>query len=170
MTERRPPGDTAGRHGWFRTRESLVALTVLGLILSIAVAGEMLRLDVKPDAAAAWFAFAGLVLFGAQVFSDILGRAVAKRSEASQRELQALATRDLAILIGPIGVGLLLLASRAVGIEAEDALLTTIVTGLVVVGGLSYYAAAAYRPWRRILLATAVVVFCALIVIAENVV
>lgn len=147
-----------------------MALTLLGLIIAIAIAGEMLLLDVKPDAAAAWFAFAGVVLFGAQVFSDVLGRAVAKRSEASQRELLSLAIRDLSILIGPIGAALLLLVSHAVGLEAEDALITTIVVGLVLVGGLSYYAASAYRSWRRVLLAAVVVVFCVLIVIAENVV
>ena len=147
-----------------------MALAVLGLILSIALAGEMLRLSVKPDVAAAWFLFAGLVLFGAQVFSDILGRAVAKRSEATRSELVGIGIRDLSILIGPFGFALLLIGAHVIGVEADAALIGANSAGLVFVAALSYYAAAAYRTWRRVLLAVIVVTFCLLIVLAENVV
>ena len=147
-----------------------MALAVLGLILSIALAGELLRLSVKPDVAAAWFVFVGLVLFVAQVFSDILGRAVAKRSEPGRSELLDIGVRDLSILVGPLGFVVALLGANTIGVQAGNVLIAAISAGLVVVGALSYYAASAYRPLRRVLLSSLVVAACALIVIAENIV
>ena len=147
-----------------------MALAVLGLVLSIALAGEMLKLSVKPDAAAAWFVFASLVLLGAQIFSDILGHAVAKRSEATGSELIDIGVRDLSILTGPFGFALLLLGAHVISVEPDAALIGAIAAGLVLVGALTYYAAASYRTWPRVFLAMIVVTFCALIVIAENIV
>ena len=156
------------RRSVFRRGEIALAHTVYGLILTLATVGELIHHEESAGASVAWLLGAGAVLLAAHLFSDVLAHLASTLDDA--RLVRDAPGRS------PGRVGhhrlrrrrLVMAIAALAGLDAQAALYTCFVVGLVAVAALSFYATSNHRLVTRVLMSFAAVVLGAVIVFGEN--
>lgn len=152
----------------FRARENKLAVGLSGLILTIALLGELNNFDISPDASVIWLLGLGALLFGANVTSTLLAHVAATRRQPAWPEVGSILRLSVPTLVGAVAAALIMLIPTLAGFDAEAWLVACVVIGLAAVGALTLYATAFLRWTARVLACFGVVGFCMLIVLAGN--
>lgn len=156
------------RRSVFRRGETALAHTVYGLILTLATVGELIHHEESAGASVAWLLGAGAVLLAAHLFSDVLAHLASTLDALDWSETLRVGRQDVSVTIGFVGAALVMAIAALAGLDAQAALYTCFVVGLVAVAALSFYATSNRRPVTRVLMSFAAVALGAVIVFGEN--
>ncbi len=168
MPDDSPPQQS--RHSLFPRSESSLAHGVYGLIITIALLGELLHEDVENGEAALWLLGGGAVLLAAHVFSDAIGHVAASQEEPSWTEIFRIGREEIAVVSGAVGGAAVMIVAAAADLDNHRALVGCVVLGLATLAYLSQGAASHRGPLRRLIVAALAVGLGTVIVLLENIV
>ena len=154
----------------FRRSETPLSHAVYGLIIALATVGELLNHEASAGHSVGWLLGAGLVLFAAHVFSDLLAQTAAERDDPDWREMLTVGRAELAVLTGFVGAAAIMLFAEIADLDSRNALLVCLALGLIAVAALAYYATAHHRPVVRVSMAVIAAALGLVIVVLENIV
>lgn len=152
----------------FRRAESVLAHAVYGLILTIAMLGELLEHEVSAGHAVAWLLGSGAVLLATHMFSDVLAHVAASRDVPDWNEILRVGHHDVAVTYGAIAAVLVMVVAAVTDLDTEHALTVCVFAGLIALGVLTAYATAHHRRSIQISMTVTAVVLGAVIVLLEN--
>ncbi len=152
----------------FRRGELPLAHTVYGLILALATVGELIHHEVSAAASVAWLLAASVVLLGAHLFSDVLAHVAATRDDPNWSEIVSIGHEDVSVVYGGIGAAAIMAVAAIADLHSENALVATVVAGLVALAALCFYGLSHHRLAPRLLMSATAVAFGTVIVLLEN--
>jgi hypothetical protein len=152
----------------FGRAETVLAHGVYGLILTLATLGELLNHHSSASESAGLLLGAGAVLLAAHVFSDVLAKTTATRSDLSWSRVFGVGREEIAVTYGFVGAALIMAVAEVADLDVESALGFSIAVGLLSVAGLSFYATAHHGPLVRVFAGATAAVLGAVIVTLEN--
>ena len=145
-----------------------MAHTVYGLILALATVGELIHHEVSAAASVAWLVGASAVLLGAHLFSDVLARVAATRSDPDWSEIVSIGREDVSVVYGGIGGAAIMAVAAIADLDSENALLVSVAAGLLALAALCFYGLSHHRLLPRLIMTAVAVAFGAAIVLLEN--
>jgi hypothetical protein len=145
-----------------------LAHTVYGLILTLATVGELIHHEVSAATSVAWLLGASVVLLGAHLFSDVLAHVAATRDDPNWSEIISISHEDVSVVYGGIGAAAIMAVAAIADLHSENALMATVVAGLVALAALCFYGLSHHRLAPRLLMSGTAVAFGAAIVLLEN--
>lgn len=120
------------------------------------------------NAAVGWLLGTGVVLLGAHLFSDILARVAATSDDPNWAEIISIGHEDVAVLYGAVGMALIMSVAALADLDSENALLVSVVVGLLALAGLCFYGLSHHRLLTRAVMSVAAAGLALVIVTLEN--
>jgi len=177
MTGSAHAGEPAGSDGQdpqttkrsiFLRGELPLAHTVYGLILTLALVGELIDHEASATVSLASLLGASVVLLAAHLFSDVVARLATTRDEPNWSDLISISSEDVSVVYGGAGAAVIMAVAAVSGLDSATALNVAVGAGLVAVATLCFYGLSHHRPVPRLAMTVAAVALCTVIVVLEN--